>query len=104
MYASPAAFSAPIAAEVFAICMSERIPSCILAPPDAENITSGSLAATAASQARAMRSPVPVPRLPPMNAKSITPRTTLCPSISQVPTTTDSVSPVLAIVASTFDL
>ena len=86
------------------ICMSERMPSCILAPPEAENITSGLRSAIACSHARAILSPVPVPRLPPRKAKSITPSIALWPAISHVPMTTDSRSPVLAIVASTFVL
>ena len=48
-----------------------------------------------------MRSPVPVPRLPPMNEKSMTPSIAGWDTILHVPITTDSVSPLLAIVAST---
>ena len=51
-----------------------------------------------------MRSPVPVPSDPPMNAKSITPSITGMPPILAVPTTTLSFSPLLAIVASIFVL
>ena len=80
------------------------MPSCMRAPPDAEKRTSGRLSAIACSHARAMRSPVPVPSDPPMNAKSITPSIASCPPILAVPITIDSVSPVLAIVASTFSL
>ena len=77
------------------------MPSCIRAPPEAQNRTSGSRSATARSQARAMRSPVPVPSDPPMNAKSITPSIAGWPSMRQTPITTDSVSPLFAIAAST---
>ncbi len=84
--------------------MSERMPSCIRAPPDAEQMMSGRRSAIACSHARAMRSPVPVPSEPPMNAKSITPSITGMPPIVAVPITMDSVSPLLAIVASIFVL
>ena len=37
MYGSRASASRASAAEIFAICISERIPSCMRAPPEAEN-------------------------------------------------------------------
>ena len=104
MNASPASFSRAIAADVFAICMSERMPSCMRAPPDAEKMTRWRRSAMACSQARAMRSPVPVPRLPPMKPKSMTPSIAGWPPMVHEPMTMDSVSPDFLIVASTLSL
>ena len=74
------------------------------APPDALKRMSGRLSLMARSQRRAMRSPVPLPRDPPMNEKSITPTITGMPSMVAEPTTIDSVSPLFLIVASTLSL
>ena len=74
------------------------------APPEAEQRMSGRRSAIACSHARAMRSPVPVPRLPPMNEKSITPSITGMPPIVAVPITTLSFSPLFAITESIFAL
>ena len=88
-----------MAAVVRAICMSETMPSCMRAPPEAQKRMSGRPRRTAFSAARTMRSPVPLPRLPPKKAKSITPRTTGCPSISAVPVRMASSRPVFAFVS-----
>jgi len=68
------------AAEIFAICISERIPSCILAPPEVETISSGSFFSSARSAARVIFSPTTDPIEPPMNAYSMAQMTTLMPS------------------------
>ena len=52
--------------------MSERIPSCMRAPPEAVTQTSGTCRSAARSQARANFSPTALPIEPPMNAKSMT--------------------------------
>ena len=77
MYGSPASLSLPMATDVFAICIRDSMPSCMRAPPEAEKRTSALRSAIACSQALTMRSPAPVPRLPPMKEKSITPSITL---------------------------
>ena len=60
------------AAEVLAICMSDRMPSCMRAPPEADTISSGTRLAIASSIARVSFSPTTEPMLPPMNANSNT--------------------------------
>ena len=86
----PASRSLPIAAEVFAICIRDSIPSCILAPPEAEKITSGSFFFVAYSAALVTFSPTAMPMLAIINLESMTQITALCPSILQVPVTTAS--------------
>ena len=51
--------------------MSDSVPSCIRAPPDAEMTRSGMRSASANSAARVTFSPTTVPIEPPMKAKSI---------------------------------
>ncbi len=58
------------AATVLAICIREKTPSCIRAPPEEVTQTNGILASALASMARASRSPTAVERLPPRNPKS----------------------------------
>ena len=57
---------------VFGSCMSERIPSCMRAPPEAVTQTSGTPLSAARSHARANFSPTALPIEPPMKAKSMT--------------------------------
>ncbi len=52
MYSPPRAEKRSMAAEVFAICIRLKMPSCIRAPPLAEKMTSGSCFAAAYSMAR----------------------------------------------------
>src|SRR3982751_599080 len=66
-------------AAAFAICISERTPSCILAPPDAEMMISGYLRSSASWPKRAIFSPTTEPIEPPMNAKSMIARHTGIP-------------------------
>ena len=63
----PASCSSARAAETLAICMSERIPSCILAPPVAEMMTRGRSSEWARSMSLATFSPTTDPIEPPMN-------------------------------------
>ena len=64
------------AALVLAICMRERAPSCILAPPEEEITIRPHFSSTAFSAARVIFSPTTDPMLPPMKKKSKTDNTT----------------------------
>ena len=57
-------------------CMSDRMPSCMRAPPEAANSTNGAGASTAARMAVMIASPAAMPSEPPMKAKSWTATTT----------------------------
>ena len=81
---------------VFGICISERIPSCMRAPPDAVTDTSGTRRSTAASHARANFSPTTLPIEPPMKPKSITESWHGSPSISARPIRIASPWPVFS--------
>jgi hypothetical protein len=93
-YGTPASWSRATAAAVLAICMSEKIPSCILAPPEAEQTIKGARREAARSAARAIFSPTTDPMLPPMNPNSRAPITTGTPSSRPSPTHTASARPV----------
>jgi hypothetical protein len=82
-----------MAAEVFAICISERTPSCIRAPPEVETMTSGIFFSTDRRASRAIFSPTTEPIDPPMKAKFMTARLNSSPSILAVPVYTASASP-----------
>ena len=70
------------AAETLAICISERMPSCIRAPPpEPEMMISGSCCSVARSMVRVSFSPTTEPMLPMMNAESVTPKATRRPRI-----------------------
>ena len=94
MYGTPASASRPSAATVFASCISESVPSCIRAPPEADTTMSGSRSSSACSAARVTFSPTTVPIEPPMNAKSMTHSATFVPPIVPVPHTAASRMPV----------
>ena len=53
MYGSPASRSRASAAVVFAICISEKMPSCMRAPPEAEKMIAGHCARERALEQRA---------------------------------------------------
>ena len=82
------------AATVFGSCMSERIPSCMRAPPEAVTATSGTPRSAARSAARENFSPTALPIEPPMNAKSMTASSQGRRSIAAAPATSASPSPV----------
>jgi anaerobic selenocysteine-containing dehydrogenase len=83
------------AAETFAICMSERMPSCMRAPPpEALMMISGSFSTVARSVSRARRSPTTLPMLPMMNDESVTPTATRRARIMPVPVRAASERPV----------
>jgi hypothetical protein len=75
--------------------MSATAPSCIRAPPEAVTISSGTRRSSAVSPASVISSPTAPPRLPPMNAKSMTATTSGLPSTVPLAHTTASARPVL---------
>ena len=89
-YGSRRAPSRSSAADVFAICMSERIPSCMRAPPEAETMTTGTCLSIASSIARASFSPTTEPMLPPRKPNSNAQSTLGRPPIRASPVTTAS--------------
>ncbi len=93
---TPASFRRSTAQVVLAICMSERMPSCMRAPPEAQTDTRGRPMVAAASAARHSFSPTTLPMLPPMKLKSSTVSTVGTPSIVAVPATIASARPLLA--------
>jgi hypothetical protein len=90
----------PYAAEVFAICIRENMPSCILAPPEAQKITTGSFCLAALSKSRVTFSPTTDPMLAPINEKSMNPKSAGYPSILPWPVIIASLSPVACFAAS----
>ena len=74
-------------------CISERMPSCMRAPPEAEKTISGALRATARSAAITSPSPTAVPIEPPMKPKSSSATTATRPPIGPLATTSASVVP-----------
>ena len=95
MKSPPAAWCRPRAAETLAICISERIPSCIRAPPpEPETMTSGSDWRVASSIARVSFSPTTEPMLPMMKPLSVRPKTMRMPLMNPWPTTAASFRPV----------
>ncbi len=66
--------------DVLAICINERIPSCIRAPPEADTMISGIFLSIERRARRAIFSPTTDPIEPPMKLKSITARSTGIPS------------------------
>ena len=83
--------------ETLAICIREKIPSCIRAPPpEPETITSGSRCRVASSTARVSFSPTTEPMLPMMKLLSVTPKTMRMPRMKPWPTIAASFSPVAA--------
>ena len=91
----PASWYRPRAVETLAICISEKIPSCIRAPPpEPETITSGRRWRVASSMARVSFSPTTEPMLPMMKLLSVTPKTMRMPRMNPWPTIAASLSPV----------
>ena len=73
MYGRCAAAWRSMAHEVFAICMSETKPSCMRAPPEQVNSTSGRPSSVACSARRVMRSPTTLPMDPMKKVDSMMP-------------------------------
>ena len=85
-----------MAAAVLAICMREKIPSCIRAPPLAAKITRGSFRRWASSAARVIFSPTAVPMLPMRKRLSRAPKTARWPLTEPRAVTAASLRPVLS--------
>src|SRR4051794_12410324 len=81
---------------VFGSCISERIPSCMRAPPELVTETSGTDRSMAESHALENFSPTALPIEPPMKVKSMTDSSTGCPSIVAWPMIAASPSPVFS--------
>ncbi len=79
------------AATVRGICISDRMPSCMRAPPEDGNTTRAAFWASASLAARTRASPTPVPIEPPMKPKSNTAATAGTPPT--VPCATTMASP-----------
>ena len=90
------------AAEVFAICIRETMPSCILAPPEQANRITGSFSLVARSTASVIFSPTTWPILLMIKRASQTPTTAGFPSIFAFPITMASFRFVFSLAASTF--
>ena len=100
MNGTPDSSSRTSGAVVFDSCMRERVPSCIRAPPEAQTTIAGIRSANAVSKQRASFSPTTLPMLPPMNRKSKIAIATRTRSISPIPHTRASRSPVFTRAAS----
>ncbi len=94
MYSPPPLWNRWTAAAVLAICIREKIPSCIRAPPLAEKIIRGSFFRAAYSAAQVTFSPTAVPMLPIKKRLSSTAKTALRPSILPRAATAASFRPV----------
>ncbi len=70
MYGTRASRSRERAAEVLAICISESTPSCMRAPPEAQNTIAGRRRSSARSNWRVIFSPTTEPMEPPMKSKT----------------------------------
>ena len=83
-----------MAAAVLAICIREKMPSCIRAPPLAAKMMRGRRRRVAYSAARVTFSPTAVPMLPMKKRLSSTTHTALCPMILPTAATAASRRPV----------
>ena len=101
-YSPPLAEKRWMAADVLAICIRLKMPSCIRAPPLAEKMTSGSRLAAAYSTARVIFSPTAVLMLPMKNRLSSTAATQATPPMRPTAVTAASRSPVLFWAAESF--
>src|SRR5437667_384116 len=71
-----------MAVEVLAICIREKIPSCIRAPPEELKTMAGMRRSYARSKRRATFSPTTEPIEPPMKSKANEPTEPVLPAIS----------------------
>ena len=100
-YRSPASECFLNAADVFAICIRDMIPSCIRAPPEQQNMNTGSFSSVAFSTALAIFSPTTYPMLLIRNLASHTPITAGSPLMVAFPMVTASLRFVFACAAAT---
>ena len=91
---SPFSLTILTAEVVRAICISDRMPSCMRAPPELATVISGILCLTAYSAALTMPSPTAMPIEPPIKAKSSAATTHLMPPMVPVATLIASWLPV----------
>ena len=77
------------------ICISEKMPSCMRAPPEAANRMKGVRCSAAWVRPVITASPAAMPSEPPMKSKSCTATVAAMPPIEPAPTITASFSPVL---------
>ena len=84
------------AQDTFAICISETSPSCMRAPPDAQNTTTGRRSAMARSIIAATFSPTACPIEPMKKPDSMTPMAKGSPAMVARPVRTASSSPLFA--------
>ena len=96
MYNNPASLCLFNAAEVFAICIREVIPSCILAPPEHVKMITGSFSSVARSTILVIFSPTTSPILAIRKRPSITIRATSFSPIRAFPVITASSNFVLS--------
>ena len=94
IYSRPFSENRARAALVFAICIRDRMPSCIRAPPLAAKRIRGNLFFVAYSMARVIFSPTAALMLPMRKRLSSTPTTHFCPPMVPVAVTAASVRPV----------
>ena len=90
IYRRPASECLLRAILVFSICIRDMMPSCILAPPEQQNRTTGSFSSVARSTAAVIFSPYTWPIEPIKNLESHTPRTTGMPFMVARPMVTPS--------------
>ena len=102
-YRPPASEKRLWAADTFAICMSDVVPSCMRAPPDTVKPTTGSPASPAFSKHRAIFSPTTDPMEPIMKSPLMTNKAHGRPSIVAWPQTTASFSPLFSRYFSSFE-
>ncbi len=91
----PAFLSLARAALLLAICISDRMLSCMRAPPEEEKTSTGWRCSRPSSMARVTFSPTTEPMLPPRNENSNTATTTGSPSMVPVPVMIASPPPLL---------
>ena len=84
------------AQDTFAICMSEMRPSCMRAPPEAQNTTTGSRSAMARSIIAATFSPTTCPMEPMKKPDSMTPTAKGSPAMVARPVRTASSRPLFS--------
>ena len=84
------------AQDTFAICISETSPSCMRAPPDAQNTMTGRRSAMARSIIAATFSPTACPIEPMKKPDSMTPMAKGSPAMVARPVRTASSSPLFA--------
>ena len=102
IYKSPASECSLTAPEVLAICISERMPSCMRAPPDRVKPITGRPSLAASSNRRVIFSPTATPMEPSMKPGSIAKTAASIPSTAPRPQMTPSFSPLSSAALASF--